>query len=451
MTNHIDFAGLSRRDFLRVAALATGGLALGTACQSDSSETGAFQGTIEFWDWAYPPRIALLKGLVKEWEGDNPDVSLKYNPLEWTEIETKILTAATSGTGPAFSNIHYFWRYDLQRAGILAPYPEDMFDWDRLISTPFNRDPETDRVFTSDFCYYCTQTYYNKELLDQEGIKESEIPRRWDDFISMSQQLTKTDAGGKIEQVGLSLNDYWSREWLWMDLIYQQGGWLWNESGTEALWNSDEGVEALQFIQDVYHEWKVDDARFLVQPDAFGNGKAATYVNMGYTGGGINDSYPKMKGKWATAVEPTLSGEPLPAWGLQVPEEGFTVFNQFPESVQRLAFDFIEFMLGSDEQRIEWALVMQGPPDAKHLLDHEKIGGSNVIATQAETLPYRVNYGERPIEAEKLWRVMFDEVVLKKADPQTVLDDVTAQMNETLETSGKQPVIVERNYAPPSG
>jgi multiple sugar transport system substrate-binding protein len=451
MTINSDFGGLSRRDFLRVAALATGGLALGTACQSGPSETEAFQGTIEFWDWAYPPRIALLKRLAKGWEDDHPDVNLKYNPLEWTEIETKILTAATSGTGPAFSNIHYFWRYDLQRAGILAPYPEDIFNWENLISTPFNRDPETNEVFTSDFCYYCSQTYYNKELLDQEGIKESEIPRKWDDFLALSQQLTKADASGKIEQVGFSINDYWAREWLWMDLIYQQGGWLWNESGTEALWNSDEGVEALQFIQDVYHKWNVDDPKFLVQADAFGNGKAATYVNLGYTGASINESFPKMTGKWATAVEPTLSGEPLPSWGLQVPEEGFTVFKQFPESVQKLAFDFIDFMLGSDEQRIEWALVMQGPPDAKHLLDNEKIAGSNVIATQAETLPYRVNYGERPIEAEKLWRTMFDEVVLKKADPKTVLDDATAQINEILESSGKERVIVERQYAPPSG
>lgn len=446
MTIHIDFDGLSRRDFLRVMALASGGVALGIACQPSTPEAG----TIEFWDWAYPPRVALFKRLVSEWEADHPDADLKYNPLEWTVIETKILTAAAAGTGPAFSNMHFFWRYDLQRAGLLAPYPEDMFDWDDLISTPFNRDPETGQIYTSDFCYYCTQTYYNKELLDQEGIKESDIPRNWDDFIKMSQQLTKTD-GGKVTQVGLSLNDYWSREWLWMDLVYQQGGWLWNESGTEALWNSDEGVRALQFIQDVYHTWMVDDAEFLVQPDAFGNAKAATYMNQGYTGAGINLEFPKMEGKWATTVEPTFAGEPLPSWGLQVPEEGFVVFNKFPEAVQELAFDFIKFMLGPDERRIEWAQVMLGPPDAKHLLDHEKIVANNVIASQAETLPYRVNYGERPIAAEKLWRTMFDQVVLEKAEPKAVLDDVTAQMNQILKDSGKQGVIVERNYEPPPG
>jgi multiple sugar transport system substrate-binding protein len=452
MTIHSDFGGLSRRDFLRLAALATGGVALGTACQSSSAPEGeAFKGTVEFWDWAHEPRIALMKRLVDQWEGDHPGVTLKYNPLDWTEIETKILTAAAAGTGPAFSNMHFFWRYDPQRAGVLAPYPEDMFDWDDLVSTPFNRDPETGEIYTSDFCYYCTQTYYNKELLDQEGIKESDIPRSWDDYIKMSQQLTKTDASGKLTQAGLSLNDYWSREWLWMDLVYQQGGWLWNESGTEALWNGDESIQALQFIQDVYHTWKVDDAKFLIQANAFGNNKAATYMNQGYTAALIDTDFPKMKGKWATTVEPTFSGEPLPSWGLQIPEEGFVVFNKFPEDVQALAFDYIKFMLGPDGRRIEWAQVMDGPPDAEHLLDDKKIVANNVIATQAETLPYRVNYGERPLEAEKLWRAMFDRTILEKADPKEVLDDVTAQMNQFLQSSGKRRVIVERNFEPPAG
>jgi len=167
-------------------------------------------------------------------------------------------------------------------------------------------------------------------------------------------------------------------------------------------------------------------------------------------GGIIDSDFPKMKGKWTTTVEPTLSGGPLPSWGLQIPEEGFVVFNTFPENVQGLSFDFIEFAQRSDEQKIDWALVMDGPPDAKHLLKDPRILDDNVIATQAETLPYRVNYGERPLEAEKLWRNMFDRVILDEEDPKVVLDDVTAQMNEILQNSAKERVIVERNYEPPA-
>ncbi len=251
-----------------------------------------------------------MEKLVEEWQASHEGVQLKYNPLDWTEIETKILTAASAGTGPAFSNVHYFWRYDLQRADALAAYPDDMFDWNKLISTPFNRSPETGKIYTSDFCFYCSQLYYNKDLLAAEGIKETDIPKDWDTFIEMAKQLTKRDASGKITQAGFSMNDYWAREWTWQDLVYQGGGWLCNEDGTEALWNSEEGVRALKFIKDIYHTSKVDDAEFLEQGEAFGNGKAAFYLNMGYTAGGIDSTYPQLAGKWSTAVEPTFSGQP---------------------------------------------------------------------------------------------------------------------------------------------
>src|SRR5687768_2722075 len=205
---------LNRREFLRLSTLASAAVALAAcggapaATPTSGPDQGAattapaaageaagsgFQGTIEFWDWAHDPRVKYMETLVKDWQATHEGVTLKYNPLDWTEIETKILTAASAGSGPAFSNVHYFWRYDLQRANALAPYPEDVFEWNKLVSTPFNRSPEDGKIYTSDFCFYCSQLYYNKELLAADGIKETDIPRDWDSFIKMAQQLTKKD------------------------------------------------------------------------------------------------------------------------------------------------------------------------------------------------------------------------------------------------------------------
>ena len=36
----------------------------------------------------------------------------------------------------------------------------------------------------------------------------------------------------------------------------------------------------------------------------------------------------------------------------------------------------------------------------------------NSITTQAETIPYRINTGERPLEAEPIWRTMFDDILI---------------------------------------
>lgn len=454
---------INRREFLRLSAAVTAGAFL-TACGSTGASDeapnaepapaeGSTLGPIEFWDWDHQPRVEFVERLMSEFESANAGIDLKYTPLGWTDIETKLLTVASAGSGPAFSNVHYFWRYDLQRAKVLAPYPDDAFDWDKLVSTPFNRDPETGKIYTSDFCFYCDQVYFNAELLEAEGIKPEDIPTNWDDFIAMAQQLTKTDASGKIAQVGCSLNDYWAREWLWHTLIYQQEGWLYNESGTQALWNEEASVRALQHIKDFYHTFKIDDAEFLGQGDAFGNGKAAMYINQGYTAAAINTDFPQMTDKWSTVPTPTFTGRSTPSAGMAVPEEGFCVFNKFPADVQQAAFEYIAFMIGSDERRLDWALLMDGPPDNVDLLNHDRIKKEDIgraIETQAMTMPYRVIYGERPLEAEKFWRTMFDKVVLENEDPVVALNEATEQMNAALSASDERRIIVERNFKPPA-
>jgi ABC-type glycerol-3-phosphate transport system substrate-binding protein len=235
--------------------------------------------------------------------------------------------------------------------------------------------------------------------------------------------------------------------------VYQQGGWLYNEAGNEALWNEEAGVRALELIKDWYYKYKIDGPEFLGQSDAFGNAKAVMYINQGYTAAGINNDFPQMEGKWSTVETPTFTGEPGPAWGMAVPEEGFCVFNTFPVEAQEAAFSFIEFMIGSDEHRLDWAIVMDGPPDRIDLLDHSRLQQEDVgraIETQAKTMPWRVIYGERPLEAEKFWRTMFDEVVLGNESPKVALDKATEQMNAAFKESGEQRYIVERNFRPPA-
>src|SRR5688572_9969659 len=110
---------MNRRDFLRLSATVTAGAFL-TACgasggasegaQQEEAAAGdqaapaasSAQGPIEFWDWDHTPRVEYIKKLVTDFQTANPGVELKYNPLGWTDIETKLLTVATAGSGPAF-------------------------------------------------------------------------------------------------------------------------------------------------------------------------------------------------------------------------------------------------------------------------------------------------------------------------------------------------------------
>ncbi len=261
---------LSRRRFVTVSVggVAAASLALpgfwragNAAAQGTPAADLTYKGKVEFWDWEFSQRQAAEDEIIQQWKQRYPDITLEYQVLPYSDAETKLLTAATADQGPPFANVHFNWRVDLQRAGVLVPYPDDLFNYDELTSTTFNRDPTTGAIYTSTFAFYTDQVYFNNTMLEEQGIKAADIPKKWDDYMKLCQQLTKRN-GDRLEQAGWSFNHYYSREWLWTTLIYQQGGYLYSEDGTQALWNSDEAVTALQFVQDVYHKHKVDDPDF---------------------------------------------------------------------------------------------------------------------------------------------------------------------------------------------
>ena len=409
----------------------------------------AYTGDIEFWDWEFAARQAEADAIIESWKSRYPEINLSYQVLPYSDAQTRLLTAATAGEGPPFANVHFNWRVDLQRAGVLVPYPADLLDFDSLISTQFNRDA-SGNIYTSTFSYYCDQIYYNQAALDEQGIPAEQIPKTWADYLPFVAQLTKRD-GDRLTQAGWAFNHYYSREWLWATLIYQQGGYLYSEDGSQALWNTDEAVAALQLIQDVYHVHKADDPDALGMFDAFGGGQAATYISHGYTGSGWTaEEYPDLV--WATATTPTFTGSPEPSWGLMVPEEGFCVFTTASPEQQAVAFQFIKELVGTDDQLVKWSIIANGPPDKASLANDPRIleaEKGRSISTQAETLPWRINYGERPLEAEAIWGTMFDEVVLNQADVKATADAATEQMNAALAASGKTRLFTERLYKSP--
>jgi ABC-type glycerol-3-phosphate transport system substrate-binding protein len=456
---------LSRRDFLKLTSTTAAGAFL-ASCAPKLNPTPAatgipatdvpvakFTGELQFWDWNFEPRQTYFAELFPAWQEANPGITINYTTQEWGDAQTRLLTAASAGNPPPMANIHSAWRPDLQRSGNLVPYPEDLLPFDKLLSTPFLRDPGTGRIYSTTFLYYCDQLYLNTALLEAEGIAVEDVPTKWEEYFLMCQQLTKRDSSDVMTQAGMTLNHYYSREWLWQTLLYQMGGWQWTEDGQRANWNCPEGVEALQMIKDVYHKYKIDDPNFLGLFDAFGTNTAASFISQGYIGAGLDSWYPDVVGKWTTLKTPTFTGGlPDHAWGVVSPEEGLGVFEGFPQEEVDACFDFIKFAIASDENAIKWAVMGGGPCDRSDLLSHpDLLAGdhNNVIATQADTLPYRVNYGERPLEAEKYWRDMFDAVILLDADPQEALDTATEGVNSELDAAAKTRIITERAYQQP--
>ncbi len=89
--------------------------------------------------------------------------------------------------------------------------------------------------------------YYNKELFAEAGLEGP--PETWDDLLEYSKILT--------EELGVKGIDFYTWGWLFETFIGQNGARILNEDKTEFIFNSPEAVEAMQFCQDMVHEYQV--------------------------------------------------------------------------------------------------------------------------------------------------------------------------------------------------
>ncbi len=91
--------------------------------------------------------------------------------------------------------------------------------------------------------------YYNKDMLDEKGVK---VPTTWDELREASAKLTVRE-GDEVKVWGLEQPISW---WFWFGMLYQAGGSLTNDAGTEATF-AKEGAEAVQFWVDMVNKHKV--------------------------------------------------------------------------------------------------------------------------------------------------------------------------------------------------
>ena len=454
---------IDRRSFLKLLGTA-GGAALLASCGAQPTElppappataipptaapAGAslsYKGTLDLWDWEFPVRQEVFTKFINEkWAAKFPDIKINMQALPWGDMETKILAVASAKNGPPMSNVFFFWRYELERAGVINPYPDDFTDWNDRISSTFVRDEGKIRAIPSG--WYSDMIYYNKEMLEKEGIKPTDIPTKWEDFIKLAQQLVVKDDSGNITRLGCAMNDYWQHEYLWCDLIYQQGGWMYNEDGTVALWDQEPALNALQFIQDWYLTHKIDSLDFPVGYTTLGSEQTALFVGAGWNTGWLYNDYPDSKEKFDTVPLPTMTGKPAPSYGLFCPEEGMQVFSYFPDETQQACTEFIK-ELTTGQSEIDLVIGQLCAPDSRKLFSDPAIQSTKTLKAMIDTMPYRVHPGERPIEAEKLWRTMFDKVTLEKGDVKAAAQEATKAIN--IELPKKKRYFTERNYTPP--
>jgi len=255
----LDPSGLSRRRFLllsagSLAALATGcgsGQGVGGAEEEGvGGFTGEYTGpalTLAYWNGFTGGDGPAMDALVQGFNGDQENITIKQNTIEWADFYARLPAAAQAGQGPDVGAMHLDQIPTHAATKIIVPI-DDVAEELELAEEDFAPAVWTPAIYNDQrygipLDVHCLAMYYNQDHFEQAGITEPPT-----DAASFD------EACQKLQQAGIE-NPFWMpNQWpahlMFLSLLWQFGGEPYAEDGSAATFASEQGVQALTWMRE---------------------------------------------------------------------------------------------------------------------------------------------------------------------------------------------------------
>ena len=233
--------------FAMAAASCTGGDDGGP---SPTAEGPSGPVTLTFWHGYTDAEADSLNALIDAWNAENPDI--KIDPLFVNNDKAlQKLTVALQGGEPP--DITYQYGSSLpQLAG--APGLIDLtdrvqqpeVDWEDFVAGARTAATFEGKVLGVPALIDNLAVVYNKDLFDDAGLDHPSPDWTWEDFRAAAKALT--DPAEKRFGFSYPMDASEDSVWHYDPLLWQNGGSILTEDGSQAAFNSPEGVEALEVL-----------------------------------------------------------------------------------------------------------------------------------------------------------------------------------------------------------
>lgn len=237
--------------FLAVAAL---GLA---ACSSGEDGSGGGSTSSEVEIWLYPTfadeaeHRAFWDAKIEEFEAQNEGITVSYEIFPWANRDEAIQTALAGGVGPDLIYLvpDQLSTYEDSIEPLDAYLPEAHVD---ALQDNVAGAITTDKgllgapVLTSSDPLVC-----NAAVFEEVG---ADLPSTWEDL---------REAAPKFAAAGKHLLAYWGSPEVSLNasfypFLWQAGGQVFTEDGSDVAFNDEAGLEALEFILELHELGALD-------------------------------------------------------------------------------------------------------------------------------------------------------------------------------------------------
>lgn len=209
--------------------------------------------TITVWTGQDVAPEKLLETLAKQFHEAHPNVTVDISPGAPTtdQLLPKLTAAFTSGTYPDISYNFGSWATQMEQSGRMLDITDKVKDpavnWDEF--PPAARATATPDGHVIGFPAVVDNIalMYNKKLFADAGIPAPTDTWTWEDFRAAAKKLTNPSKN--VYGTAYSVSGTEDTTWHFWPLLWQKGGAVLTADNKKAAFNSDAGVAALTFLQ----------------------------------------------------------------------------------------------------------------------------------------------------------------------------------------------------------
>lgn len=437
---------LSRRGFLGIGVLAGAGVVLGGCGGGTSTPPGAggaqkgafgtgdtYEGpavTLAFWNGFTGGDGPFMRQMVEQFNTEQDNIDVKMNVLQWGDFYSKVPNAVASGSGPDVAIMHIDQLATNAARQVIIPLDE-VADALKLEESDFNEvvwkaGIYRDARYGLPLDVHPLGLYYNKTLLQKGGVTDPPQDRAsWDAAIDAMMK-----AG---VQTPFWVTATWPAHLMFISLLNQFGGRLYDDQGTKAEFASAEGVEALT--------WYVDYIKKGASPRNVSNDAQAQAFRqqrnaLTWDGIWMMNEWAKVQGlQWGAAPVPQIGDRPA-VWASS---HNFVVTKQAGKDQNKLQAARV-FISWISEKSLEWAKSGQIPArnSVRESSEFQALEVQNTLAAQLPNVVFPPAVPGIGDVTTPTFENAVNLAVLGKADPKTALEDAAKRADALLEDNRKK-------------
>ncbi len=316
-----------------IAVMAVSTMVGFSGCKKKDSDTLAF--------WAYEPQSLEDKEQFEELIAaftKKTGIKVKVSFVPKDSFNTKLTSAIANKKGPDVSYLDQprmaeFGSKD-QLVDLTKKISESkVISADKFFPSAYETCMIGDETFGVPLTLTTSVILYNKNL-----VSENNLPKDWDDM----RQIAKEVAGNptKAAFAGIGTGGYAS--WYFQAFLCSAGGNFTNEEQTKLTFNEQAGVDACQFLVDLYN-CSPEEVRN--SASAFGNGNAAFTIGGGSDIDSLRTNFPDLQ-FGAMLIPPMTEGGTSYS---NIGGENLVVYKNSKKQDQ--AFQLIEFLSDADNSK----------------------------------------------------------------------------------------------------